>query len=536
LPAYDFLEINRWLALVLAFDGVFTVDRLAGRLDGFDIQAVLFVTHAIFDALAHAHAKKDCDGQPLVHGDVHPANVLVRRTGHVLLRGFRGAEPTPPGRPELEPRIALGPYGAPELADGLPATTASDLYGAASVAWHLIVGRPRARHETTSLAHIRPDLSPEVAAVLDVCLSFEPSRRRLRAATMAATVCKAVDLEAGRDSLERLYLRVLRRLPAAVRDLCAGALSTRGPSDSSIRTQAFRLDPADSGSRLVVPSPVRETIPTESNSIAIPDDPSVERPSLLGRVEPKALDCASNERDTLADCPARNLRGTGKVQDTVIEVGDDDIEASVPCSQADAGARSLPIYDAALRAPQSLRPVASDSAAPEIVTSPRRAIWGAITAAVVLLLVPVSWMVGRQASPPPIGRPAVSNGVVTPSVVTPSVVTPSVVTPSVSAPPRDVPPNGTQPSKEPPKTQSLASTFVPFHQSSLLLEGPPDGVVFINGVESGRTGERFVTRGCGLRFVRVASERGERGFRWLNRGQTAHLPCGGSVTIRALKR
>ncbi len=77
---------------------------------------------------------------------------------------------------------------------------------------------------------------------------------------------------------------------------------------------------------------------------------------------------------------------------------------------------------------------------------------------------------------------------------------------------------------------------MPFHQSSLLLEGPPDGVVFVNGVRSGRTGERFVTRGCGLRFVRVASEPGENGFRWLNRGQTAHLPCGGSVIIHAVKR
>jgi hypothetical protein len=76
---------------------------------------------------------------------------------------------------------------------------------------------------------------------------------------------------------------------------------------------------------------------------------------------------------------------------------------------------------------------------------------------------------------------------------------------------------------------------VSFNQSSLTVEPPPHGIVFLNGKPVGRTGERLTTRGCGLRFVRVAQppeERGGQGFRWLSKGQTVNLSCGGTVTIR----
>lgn len=259
LPAYDLLEANGWMALVLAFDGVFTIEGLAtltcNRPQPLDSQAALFVIHAVFDALGHTHGKKDVDGHPLVHGDLHPANVLVRSTGHVLLRGFRGAEPIQTRRAAPVPQIDLGPYAAPELASACSASTASDLYGAGAIAWHLLIGHAPPQGETPSLAQTRPDLSPEVASVLDVCLSSEPSRRLLRAATVAATVRKAVDLNVGRDNLERVYAHVLRRLPRSVRDLCAGTLLTQRSTDSRIPTQ--RLPP----SREPVSSDRRSSIP-----------------------------------------------------------------------------------------------------------------------------------------------------------------------------------------------------------------------------------------------------------------------------------
>jgi hypothetical protein len=86
-----------------------------------------------------------------------------------------------------------------------------------------------------------------------------------------------------------------------------------------------------------------------------------------------------------------------------------------------------------------------------------------------------------------------------------------------------------------PPAPPASSSPVSFNQSTLTVEPPPNGIVFLNGKPVGRTGERLTTRGCGLRFVRVAQspeERGGQGFRWLSKGQTVNLPCGGAVTIQ----
>lgn len=235
LPAFDMLEVDGWRILVLAFEGVFTVDRISAALRKrpvrLDTHAALFVAHRLFDALAHAHGKNDPEDAPLVHGDIHPANIVVRRDGHVLLRGFRGVDPVDHVA-RANPALALGPYAAPELDAGRSATIYSDVYGAAAVVWELFVGQALptgAGIHIPSLAVARPDLPAELAAVFDVCLSPDPDARRIRSATVAATLRKAVDLHGGRESLERLYVRVMKRLPASIRALCAGTLPPRTP-------------------------------------------------------------------------------------------------------------------------------------------------------------------------------------------------------------------------------------------------------------------------------------------------------------------
>jgi hypothetical protein len=85
-----------------------------------------------------------------------------------------------------------------------------------------------------------------------------------------------------------------------------------------------------------------------------------------------------------------------------------------------------------------------------------------------------------------------------------------------------------------PTSEALAEPIL-FHQSAILVEGPPHGTVYVNGVPTGETGKRSLTRGCGMRFVRIGTppvDGSLHGVRWLSKGQTAQLPCGRMLTLR----
>lgn len=553
LPAYDFFELNGCRALVLAFDGGLTIEKVVAAMsrprEGRDDRAALYVVYTLFDALAHAHRKKDLGGEPVVHGDLHPANVLVRKNGHVQLRGFRGASSVRIARPDLHPRVDPGPYAAPELADGSPSSVASDLYGAAAVAWHLFVGTPPLPGAGSLLA-CRPDLPAELAAVLDVCLSREPARRSLMAGTVAATVRKAVDLQGARDDLERLFAKVLRELPAPIRATCASAPPTRHPSQSSWPTLPFR------GARPGDPQPAA---PTRDDSQPAGRFPSVDASARSGATG----SLAAHEPHKAA---------------IVLDLGDESSEHAVdqvaptPFSYGAVVAES----DSAVSQPRSLPPVAADVDAAQSRSCPERG--GARRASflgAVLVLMSISWTLGRYVLGPALSPPAVGSGapaappvldtfahVASPGDAAAPIVAATsgadAAMPSASAlravdvaitvisATRDADASSPSSAASEIATRPVDSSAtaddtegtVLFHQSELVVEGPPDGVVYLNGVRSGRTGERLVTRGCGLRFLRIGSEPtpGGLGFRWLTRGQPVMLPCGGAVTMRGAPR
>ena len=148
---------------------------------------------------AHAHG--------VVHRDVKPANLLLDDSGHVHVGDFGIA--TAAGLDSLTlTGTMLGTVGylAPEQAQGLPVSAASDEYALAVVAYELLTGtRPFARDSATAevAAHINEPvpsavgangaLPPPVDAIFTRALAKDPGSRFPTCAAFVATLRSAFE-------------------------------------------------------------------------------------------------------------------------------------------------------------------------------------------------------------------------------------------------------------------------------------------------------------------------------------------------------
>jgi len=143
------------------------------------------ILEALAAAIDHAHQ------HGVVHRDVKPANVLIRRDGVVKLADLgiaRALEDTA----ITHSGIVLGslPYIAPEALRGDDIGPEADVYSLALIAYEALTGR-RARRDGTvpevtlqavnapppDLSELRPDLPPAAAEIMTRALDPEPSRR-----------------------------------------------------------------------------------------------------------------------------------------------------------------------------------------------------------------------------------------------------------------------------------------------------------------------------------------------------------------------
>src|SRR4051794_4002749 len=160
--------------------------REALRSGELDDRACLEVAAQIADALTHAHARG------IVHRDVKPSNVLLAESPDVDVRllDFGLAQMA-----EFDTLTALGDipgtlaYISPERLQGLPATTAADIWGLGVVLWEGLAGEhpfwggdlsqtSRAiQRGAAPLETMRPDLPPHVLQTVASALLVNPQRR-----------------------------------------------------------------------------------------------------------------------------------------------------------------------------------------------------------------------------------------------------------------------------------------------------------------------------------------------------------------------
>jgi serine/threonine-protein kinase len=132
----------------------------------------------------------------VVHRDVKPANILLRRDGLVKLTDFGIARALDAsGHTRHGELLGTPNYISPEQALGQPATGASDLYALGVVAHEMLSGRrpfDRGTPIATAISHIHEpppplphDVPEDLAGVIEDCLSKDPAQRPPNARAVA---------------------------------------------------------------------------------------------------------------------------------------------------------------------------------------------------------------------------------------------------------------------------------------------------------------------------------------------------------------
>ncbi len=209
-------------------------------------EQILEIGAVLAQALEHAHARG------VVHRDVKPQNVLVpdepsARGTAAKLTDFGGAWLV--GEDGLtRPGETLGTlaYMAPEQSEGHEATAAADLYSLTLVLREGLTGVNPVRGPTPAatarrigsvlptIAHDRPDLSPQLVQALDTALDPDPERRG-----SVRALREALELEPSANDpgpRRRPQRRALASRPASELE------SSRAPEHSP-RTTPFRARP-----------------------------------------------------------------------------------------------------------------------------------------------------------------------------------------------------------------------------------------------------------------------------------------------------
>ena len=172
-------------------------------------------------ALARAHR---CG---LIHRDFKPSNILVGEGDFAKLADFGLAKQLAHGQSATAgPLAGTPPYMAPELFDGQPASTASDVYAVGVSYFQLLTGRlPFLAGSLTEAIHkhryqpapdprsIRPELTEQVAELVASCLAKRPADRPRN----GQTLCELLhEVSLGLRDIRLLVDEAIRGLEAVV--------------------------------------------------------------------------------------------------------------------------------------------------------------------------------------------------------------------------------------------------------------------------------------------------------------------------------
>ncbi len=197
VPIYDIYEVSNRLFIVMRLiDGVSLDDLIATR-GPFTWAETVDIIKAVAEGLNYAHA------QGILHRDLKPANILIDAERGPMLSDFGLAKLTSESSISTSGAIVGTPhYIPPEVWEGQPNTTQSDIYALGCILYEVLTGQKIFRGNTSPavmMAHFKPLVLPQtwpegvpsgIAAVLQTALSNKATSRYATANQLAADLDK----------------------------------------------------------------------------------------------------------------------------------------------------------------------------------------------------------------------------------------------------------------------------------------------------------------------------------------------------------
>jgi serine/threonine protein kinase len=170
----------------------------SGNPRGVSREVAVFIMGQLADALHHIHTFEVLDDSTskfvelgVVHRDVCPSNILLSRTGSVLLADYNSASSTWLPRPHDMSQAGTKAYMGPERIVGTaPASIQSDLFGMAVVLWEMIKGQ-------------RCFKADDDLKTMDAIVKFDISHSSRRLAGLSAKLGDIVRKNLDRDPARR---------------------------------------------------------------------------------------------------------------------------------------------------------------------------------------------------------------------------------------------------------------------------------------------------------------------------------------------
>ena len=209
MPIVDLQEDDGELFIVMEYALSATLAQLLRQLrrrgEHVPVPVALRVLSGVLHGLHAAHEATDAKGAPLavIHRDVSPENVLVGADGYARLIDFGiatalGRATSATERGHVKGKLA---YLAPEQIQGDTLDRRADIFSASVVLWQTLTGRRLFKGDNMGAlavrileqpiappSHFRPDISPELDAVVTRGLARDRDARWPDAESMAEAI------------------------------------------------------------------------------------------------------------------------------------------------------------------------------------------------------------------------------------------------------------------------------------------------------------------------------------------------------------
>ena len=172
VTAYDANELQDRFYLVLEFVDGPNLDALVRTRGPLPVAEACEFVRQTAAGLQHAHEKG------MVHRDLKPANLLVARPTPQAALAVKIADFGIPKSP-----AATSAFAAPEQTGGGPVEARADLYSLGCVFYFLLTGRAPGS-APVPIGQLRPDVPPEVGAIVHRLLAPSPAARFQSAAEL----------------------------------------------------------------------------------------------------------------------------------------------------------------------------------------------------------------------------------------------------------------------------------------------------------------------------------------------------------------